>query len=470
MPRVHHKWPAVAGRCSECGKKVGSLNTHYRHNHQEACLVRFSSNPNLKSWVTRDRSDGLFHCPRCVFAHNVPRKLQEHTKQCVNLSLLRIRLPAIGTQVSKDDDEDIQITGVSTRADIDDVEMDTVAIKLEEDMSPELEAELDCEWEEDEIVRDYIGAELSSDTNMEDRDDGLNRTRQHVSQQDTEEAPTEGSADPASLELQYPEDFVPPQIPECRASSYLPEQRSSSGELILEQEKLVPADREQHPSSPTSSHGESVSVPPGNPALDTHSTNRDAIQDTLPTQNLDGSSSRFGSLSSDPYSRDMSAQQQPTPPPSATPSVASFSTQQELVLKYKRPPTPSAPSFSSILGATAPVATSHSISSSSRSSSHLHISISPDVNASSVEPPSCSPAVLAFFNGLSVSNPPLHLAKVFVDLGFVTDELLDVLSQTPEGWSEVGKLVREHGNYAQWVVIMNGLKARAAGLRATDVW
>lgn len=76
------------------------------------------------------------------------------------------------------------------------------------------------------------------------------------------------------------------------------------------------------------------------------------------------------------------------------------------------------------------------------------------------------PPLLSFFQTLS--EPLDNLAEVFVEMGFVTDHRLDVLCRKPESWKKVEARIEAKGTFADWLIIEEGLEARASGLVARD--
>lgn len=61
----------------------------------------------------------------------------------------------------------------------------------------------------------------------------------------------------------------------------------------------------------------------------------------------------------------------------------------------------------------------------------------------------------------SLNEPLIHLADVFIELGFVTDHRLDVLCRKPESWKKVEARIETKGTFADWLIVEEGLEARA---------
>lgn len=78
--------------------------------------------------------------------------------------------------------------------------------------------------------------------------------------------------------------------------------------------------------------------------------------------------------------------------------------------------------------------------------------------------PPLPPALDAFFHSLRI--PLQHIADVFIENGFNTEESLDLLCETPpeDGWAHMKDEILARARLAGWLAVQTGLKQRAQKL------
>ncbi|KAI0936927.1 hypothetical protein AcV5_004945 [Taiwanofungus camphoratus] len=416
-----------------------------RSEHQPACYVRYSDNL-AKSFVVPRHTDGKFYCPRCAFASQHPRPLQAHTKKkCTGPSSLipplRTRQPCRDRRRSNVTNQTLAIEREDIpHACVNDVDVNKDTRGLEKG-KPSTDANTgDQETQESSYVKETWNP--GSEANLVVSDHATDALEDVV------------------LELEYPEDCEsPPKSDLRRPFEHLaaaPGPTSHVHMAVALTEELGP----QRWASSTPVKSSSVTENPAQEVAQTdvrpnsYITQRVHIHRSRP---LGTTISVFQHLSDKPIV------QQPTPPAASRSSMISTPGKQFTTVKHEVLPNSlnssvfPAPTLTAA-GAANP---SNYPSSSPLPSLCVSIGLDPDIRP---DCPTASPAVIAFLSSLSVSSPPIHLVGVFQELGFVTDELLDVLADTAEAWHKVEQLVVKRGTYAQWVLIMRGLKARATKL------
>ncbi|KAH9929809.1 uncharacterized protein B0H18DRAFT_996353 [Fomitopsis serialis] len=402
--------PSAVHHCRRCGEHVKSVQFHQRTVHQKRCVVVFPD--GTKETLIRPADGERFTCSKCSYGHRDPQYLQIHARQKCSGQ------PPEGGLKPETPRRPLETTGTDQSA----------------------------------IVKQETASDASSAPRA--KADGKSRPRLEMPSIETIDRPRSTSASPSlsELQLELTED-VDPSTPGYSASAVSSAARSRRvADVSMDVDSPEPSPSHTAPSVLASIQTQSPSPDPilaFKKAPMTGGSNSASPMDAEGTSR----SSSYGGLTVETNhpSAERLISQQPTPTTSIPPSPLLPQTSEDITGRFAL--VPAFPSQSR--GATAAPPALHP---------------TPALGAPGPGPTSScrtpSHAVDAFLRGLSrTTPPPPHVARAFFELGYDTDELLDALAWGSPGegdWDLLEKeIVVEKRFHAWWILVKNGLKARA---------